>query len=448
MRDAILAANTNTATGDCPAGAAGLDTIGFSLGVQCSLTPCTITLSSALPTVTEDLTINGNNTVVNGANLFRVFDLGAVTVIISSLSISNGNVSGVTGLGAAINMSDTAMTSGTTLTLTNVSFSNNHAMYGGAIYEPRGTLTIDHCNFSGNAATNAGGAILEERNGSLLVVTDSLFSANSAGGNGGALALVSNATISGSTFTGNLAANGGAIEKVVLGDLQLSDSVFENNAATGQPASQGGAIYLFQNGGTATLTNVTISGNSTIGNGGAIASAVGALNLNNTTITDNTADSDNDGVGEGGGIFKAANTIQVQNSILAGNFDTPGNGGSGTIKPDCSGAFSSTGYNLIGRNDGCTGFTNGVNGDKVGSALSPINPLLGALANNGGSTQTHALLAGSPAINAANPLPPGSGGFACAATDQRGTARPQGTACDMGAFEFVSQSLFLPVVMH
>jgi predicted outer membrane repeat protein len=67
----------------------------------------------------------------------------------SNLSIRNGNVSGS---GGAINMSDAVSTAGTTLTLTNVFFSNNHADYGGAIYEPRGTLTIVHSNFSGNTA--------------------------------------------------------------------------------------------------------------------------------------------------------------------------------------------------------------------------------------------------------------------------------------------------------
>jgi hypothetical protein len=140
-------------------------------------------------------------------------------------------------------------------------------------------------------------------------------------------------------------------------------------------------------------------------------------NLNNVTLTNNTADSDNDGNGNGGGMFKDTNTVQVQNSIIAGNFDTPGNAGGGTISPDCSGGFTSQGYNLIGKNNGCSGFANGVNADKVGSLANPINPLLAPLANYGGSTQTHALLPGSPAIDAGNPLPPGSGGFACAASD-------------------------------
>jgi hypothetical protein len=445
LRDAIIAANTNTATGDCPAGTAGMDTIGFSLGLQCNLVPCTITLTSALPTVTEDLTINGNATIISGAHAFRVFDLGTVTVNMSNLTIANGNASD---FGGAINMSDAMSTAGTTLTLVNVFFSGNHADFGGAIYEPRGTLTIVNSNFSGNTAGTGGGAILEERDGSTLVVVDSIFSSNAAIEDGGALDLVSEATILDSTFTANSAAFGGAIAKVVQGNLQVTDSVFDHNAATGQATSWGGAIYLFQNVGMATLTNVTLSSNSAQNHGGGILTSVVTTKLNNVTITNNTADSDNDGNGDGGGIFNDAATVQVQNSILAGNFDTPGNAGTGTINPDCSGLFSSQGYNLIGRNDGCSGFVNGVNADKVGTGASPIDPLLAALANNGGSTQTHALLPGSPAIDAGNPLPPGSGGFACAADDQRGIARPQGSACDMGAFELELHNLYLPLILR
>jgi predicted outer membrane repeat protein len=476
LRDAI------TAVGDCPAGTAGLDTIGFSLGLQCNLIPCTITLTNALPTVTENLTINGNATTIDGANAFRVFDLDAVIVNMSNLKIANANVSG-SSFGGAILMSDG------TLTLTNVFFSNNRAISGGAIYEVKGTLNVVNSNFSGNIAGIGGfGGAIANGSGSLSVV-DSTFNNNSAVNGGGAIVINNGASIVNSTFSNNSAPLGGAIENslanltvgncvfdnnsssfgggaiAALGSTNIFNSTFSNNTAPGAK-SFGGAVYfesagtpliltestLFNNsstfdGGAAyfvdgpvTLRNLTISGNSARNNGGGIVitetvqTPTTAI-LNNVTITNNLADSDNDGKGDGGGIFRAAGTAQVQNSIIAGNFDTPGNAGGGTKNPDCSGAFSSQGHNLIGRNDGCSGFINGANGDKAGAGANPINPLLGGLANNGGPTRTHALFLGSPAVDAGNPLTPGGGGFTCAGTDQRGIPRPQGAACDIGAVE-------------
>ena len=93
--------------------------------------------------------------------------------------------------------------------------------------------------------------------------------------------------------------------------------------------------------------------------------------------------------------------------------------------PDCSalaGDITSGGANLVGKADNC----NWVNatGDQVGSIASPIDPLLGALADNGGGTLTHALAGSSPAIDAGNPAAPGSGGASCEAADQRGVPRP------------------------
>jgi predicted outer membrane repeat protein len=288
-----------------------------------------------------------------------------------------------------------------------------------------------------------------------LTVGNSVFDNNSANFGGGAIAGFDSTNIFNSTFSNNKAPGassfGGAIYfQSIGGALIVTESALFNNSS----ALDGGAIYIAN--GPVTIRNVTVSGNSAKNNGGGIfmtetVQNPTTANLNNVTITNNLADSDQDGNGDGGGIFRAAGTAQVQNSIIANNQDTPGNTGGGSIHPDCTGSLLTQGHNLIGRNDGCGGFTNLVNGDQVGSGASPINPHLGGLANNGGPTQTHALIPGSPAIDAGNPLLPGGGGFTCAGTDQRGVTRPQGAACDIGAEEYRAGDMtifaYLPAIL-
>jgi hypothetical protein len=111
------------------------------------------------------------------------------------------------------------------------------------------------------------------------------------------------------------------------------------------------------------------------------------------------------------------------------------------VQSDCGGSLRSTGYNILGTNDACV-FTRGV-GDQVGTAARPINPLIAALAFNGGPTPTHALLPRSPAIDRGNPAGCRDETGALLTTDQRGPGflRPKdgdgnGTAiCDIGSFE-------------
>jgi hypothetical protein len=167
------------------------------------------------------------------------------------------------------------------------------------------------------------------------------------------------------------------------------------------------------------LESSTVSGNY-----GSVAIANrGALIISNSTVAGNV-----------GGVSNASpGTVALAASIIAGN--TSSGGGQ-----DCYGAVSSNGYNLIGDVDGCS-FTP-VMGDQVGSGSSSgvIDPKLGPLANNGGKTQTQALFAGSPALNAipvgaigadgVTPLCPPSG-----TRDQRYVFRPQGPGCEIGAFE-------------
>lgn len=191
---------------------------------------------------------------------------------------------------------------------------------------------------------------------------------------------------------------GGGISSV-NSTLTLINTTVRNNKA-----AYGGGVGLM--GGQVTLVNSTIS-NNTAGSGGGIHNG-GTLTVLNSTISANF----------GGGIGFSLGSTTLGNTIVAGNFDGP----------DCRG-FTSLGYNLIGDITDCT-FTP-VTGDIVNA-----DPLIGPLTNNGGPTDTHALLQGSPAIDGGNPTGCTDQDGNPLATDQRGIVRPQGDTCDIGAFEF------------
>lgn len=222
------------------------------------------------------------------------------------------------------------------------------------------------------------------------------------------------------SFTGNhsSAGTGGGLNIAsAVSPLALTDATFTGNTASGP----GGAVGT---GGDVVATNLTVSGNSSGSNGGGI-NAIGAVTVNGGTIVGNTADSDNNGSGVGGGLF-VFDPSTITNTILAGNTDPSGP----TPAPDCLGPVSSLGYTIIGTTGGCT-YTAGTE-DKVG-----VDPLLAPVADNGGPVPTQALLPGSPALEAGNPAPAGSGGTACAASDARGVPRSLGGRCDIGAYELV-----------
>lgn len=192
--------------------------------------------------------------------------------------------------------------------------------------------------------------------------------------------------------------------------------------------SNGGGINSTGNG-AVTLTNSTVSGNTAQFGGGIFS---GGGTIRNSTITNNTADSGNSSLGDGGGIFNDGDSFTIQNSIIAGNFDTPNNAGGGAINPDVSGVFVDSGSNLIGDRTGSSNFTVST---LVGTAASRLNPQLAPLGNYGGTTQTHALLPNSPALNA------GNNANAPVGNDQRGATRIFGGVVDIGAFESQGFSL-------
>lgn len=222
-----------------------------------------------------------------------------------------------------------------------------------------------------------------------------------------------------------------------LDTLTLMDSTVSGNAAGGS----GGGVY---NVGSLTVINSTLSGNAAAESGGGIYNdSFSSVTLNNVTLTGNVADEDDNDTGDGGGIFNDGQA-SVKNTLVAGNVDRS------TLKqPDCKGALNAPSHTVVGDGTGC-GISDGVNGNRVGDALNPIEPSLGPLQDNGGRTPTHALLPGSPAIDAGNPAAPGSVSEACEAADQRGMTRPQGPACDIGAYEVPATTyrLYFPVIMN
>jgi CSLREA domain-containing protein len=215
--------------------------------------------------------------------------------------------------------------------------------------------------------------------------------------------------------TGNSAAAGGGIYNVGAGSLLI----ITTSTISGNSNSRGGGGGILSEG-TLNIVNSTISGNS--GNdGGGVHNFQGTATITDSTITGNTAISN----GDGGGIFSIpAGALKLKNTIVAGN--------SAPIGPDLAGTIASQGYNLIGSNKDAP-FT-AATGDQIGTALSPIDPRLGPLQDNGGPTNTHALLTGSPAIDR---------GSAGKTTDQRGLPRKidsplianTADGSDIGAYE-------------
>uniref|UniRef100_A0A8J7AE96 FG-GAP repeat protein n=1 Tax=Desmonostoc muscorum LEGE 12446 TaxID=1828758 RepID=A0A8J7AE96_DESMC len=250
---------------------------------------------------------------------------------------------------------------------------------------------------------------------------DALTITEGNGGYGGAITNYGTLTITNSTISNSRAFNGGGIGNG--GVLTIINSTIRGNSTTG---NSGGGIA---SSGTLTIINSTISGNTADRVGGGISSS-GFQRTNtiiSSTITNNTAKNIQN-EGGGGGVFRSFSNLTVQNTIIAGNFDF------GNQAPDIFGAVTGNANNLIGSLTGASG-TIGTGSDITfaSAGITNINQVLAALANNGGATQTHALVTGSAAINAGNSaLVPGG-----VTTDQRGTGfnRISGGTVDIGAYE-------------
>jgi hypothetical protein len=238
---------------------------------------------------------------------------------------------------------------------------------------------------------------------------------------GGISANGGSVTVSNSTLSGNSATFGGGISA-------SGGSVTVNNSTlSGNSAADGGGISA--NGGSVTVSNSTLSGNIAVsvppgvfgdfafgGSGGGIYANGGSVTVSNCTLAGNSA-------ADGGGIYTFAgpSTVTLRNTLVARNTLTDG-----ATPSDISGGLDAANSwnNLIGTG-GSGGLIDGVQGNRVGVS----DPGLATLGNYGGPTQTIALLSGSPAINA------GNNAFAPGPTDQRGLPRIVGGTVDIGAFE-------------
>lgn len=282
---------------------------------------------------------------------------------------------------------------------------------GGGIFN-LGVLTVVHSNIIDNRATSYGGAIVNVDGGTLHLAYSTIGDNRTTSSTGIAGGIFNNSTLSvvNSTISDNSAAGGGGIvnEK---GTVSVVNSTITNNRATFDGS---GIVNL--NRGTLSVVNSTISDNHTPGTGGGILND-STLSVVNSTITGNSASS-------GGGIASSGTLLTLANTIIANSL----NGG------DCVrvvGTLDSS-HSLIGDGLACV---NGVNTNNLTG-----DPKLGPLQKYGVPGDrpllVHALLAGSPAINKGN-------NSVCAhlATvnnlDQRGITRPQGTVCDIGAYELV-----------
>lgn len=388
----------------------------------------TVTGTIAVPsvfTLSEAITITGpgpapSDLILDGGDASRIFNVTAGAgkpVVIQSVTLTNANVTGSNGGAVVVNAGSTltldtcslslnttnssggALANLGTTTFVSCTIANNFTSGGGggAVYN-NGTMTVSLTTVSGNSAPNNGGAFYNDSSGT-LTISDSTFSGNSAsanGGGGGALANGGSATVLRSTFAGNSCVGyGGAIRAdasgaPLFGKLDVVDSTFNGNSTNGD--SGGGAIGSV-NAGTVRVLSSTFASNSALG----------------TSF--------------GGGIYVSSSTLQMKNSILSGNAAPAGNG------QDCNGTISSQGYNLVSSLQACT-----VSGTLTGN-VTGVSANLAALASNGGPTQTQALNAGSPAIDAADPAGCTDQNGAALAVDQRGLPRSSNGRCDMGAFE-------------
>lgn len=387
----------------------------------------------------------GNSSDQYGGGLFAVKN---ATNIVDSLVRENSAHQG----GGLANLDDGVMRIG------NTTISGNTAGHeGGGITNEQARLELNTAIVVGNSSGGDGGGLYSFAGN--VLINAGAFRENTAASEGGAIENTGRVTarigimrINRVEVSGNSAAIGGGIDNKRDSQMTINDSYIHHNHASvngGGVANQGSEVF---EPGQLIVNRSTIAHNTSAGNGG------GLFNLKNKTYLRNVTVTGNEAVGNGGGLandgtgrYSVINSTIARNSasIAGGIYNNPGGtfgiansivalNTASTSDPDAAGTFSSSTFNLIGIVGSASGFTNGVNGNIVGTSAAPVDPGLGTLQNNGGATPTLALLAGSRAIDAGSNAVAASVGLT---TDQRGKPRVKdgdnnGTATtDIGAFE-------------
>jgi CSLREA domain-containing protein len=329
-------------------------------------------------------TVSDNSAVFDGGGIHAIE--GDVAVVDHSAILNN--VCGLSGCGLYLHQGQASINHTTvshnlggsdgggifvgccSVTLTNVTVSNNRSTRGGGLRVLGQVLamTIERSTFADNQATVSGGGIDSES--SFLDLIQSRLSGNSAGKEGGG---------------------------VYLNNEFHYEADFINTTISGNTAGKGGGVYAFgSNAPWLRFAHTTVTGNT--------ASAGAAVYLD--------------------GSFTNSFLVQMRNTIVAGATNDlclgPVHPASGP--PPTGFTMSDQGHNI----------DSGISCNFTAVSKSSTDPLLGPLADNGGPTWTHALLPGSPALDAADCL---DNVGATITVDQRGITRPQGGACDIGAVE-------------
>jgi predicted outer membrane repeat protein len=336
--------------------------------------------------------LNGDDSDVDSGN-------GVDTAVSAHNSDNSVHVVSIDGTTTAVT-SDTVL-DGFTITAGNADGDNLVNDLGGGLYcngaGGECSPTLSHLDFSGNFASLGGGGLgnRADYGTSSPALINVAFSGNAAFAYGGGLE--------------NFGENG-------TSSPTLTNVTFNDNSTT----ETGGAMLndAYDGASNPTLTNVTFSGNSSF-QGGALGNNYGNSTLTNVTFDGNSATG-----GGGGAIFNAYGTLTLSNVILWG--DTAASSG-GDELDNYGGTATTTSHSIV-QGSGGSGLGWDTTLGTDGGGNLDADPKLGALANNGGATQTLLPGSGSAAID---------GGTCVTSADQRGIARPQGLGCDIGAVEVV-----------